>query len=666
MEDAQIREAYLKYKSHIYYDKALLFHRRQLAIFETHQDEKGMKMFDSRYKSSIFDNEPLTLDKKLSILSGKIESYTEDPSFIDSFLEELKLIYIPKEYSNPESNNNFISNQRVREVYPVDRTTVSIDIPTEIQIVVTLWVMKYGYLLDKELDTGCLGNRLILDKQKNGVIQGSGFFHPYYKQYQRWRDDGVKEAKSRLSNNESVVFLNLDIRHFFYSVRLDFQELENELNIPEDDNIHAIFKKLHLAFTEKVLKIGLPGISGETVGNQCILPIGLSSSYILANWYLSDFDQEIRQLLSPTYYSRYVDDIIILLANPDFDFHQKSKNDEVIFNFNRYKQRINRNRDKYDAKVSFKWDNLSTVERFILERMTPIVNLVDFPERLKTKYEKKEDQKKIFKLTCRKELYFQTKKTHLYFFDKTESSGAIDSLSQELEDRSSEFRDFPEDSENEMEFDEQAYKLIFEDLEEKNNALKLYKENRFGLSVFLANRIFTSLRRHNEPNKEESSKILRLFRGSNCLDHYQLWEKIFAYFLINEEPLEFVQFYQHAYECIYRIGKSEENETNLDVSDLQTGLFAHLNIAMEMALALNPAFLEKNGAALKDFEIFQNTNKDWFNIWLDLDFTSPKSYHISRFRRSNLIRHDYVVHALANYTKEAGNRSFNMVEKHLK
>ncbi|MBK9334032.1 MAG: hypothetical protein IPM96_16910 [Ignavibacteria bacterium] len=132
----------------------------------------------------------------------------------------------------------------------------------------------------------------------------------------------------------------------------------------------------------------------------------------------------------------------------------------------------------------------------------------------------------------------------LYYFDNNESTAVIDKLKQELNERASEFRDFPEESDGEKSFDEQAYHLIFENSEGKIRTLKDYKENRYGLSVFLANRIFAALRRSKKVNKSETEKLLKLFKGLNNLEHFRLWEKVFTFFLVNENPDGFVSFYK--------------------------------------------------------------------------------------------------------------------------
>ena len=77
--------------------------------------------------------------------------------------------------------------------------------------------------------------------------------------------------------------------------------------------LKRIFKKYH-----EVIKSELSVTHNECKDKE-ILPIGLTSSSILSNWYMIDFDEKIQKILKPIYYGRYVDDILIVLPNPIFD-----------------------------------------------------------------------------------------------------------------------------------------------------------------------------------------------------------------------------------------------------------------------------------------------------------------------------------------------------------
>ena len=392
------------------------------------------------------------------------------------------------------------------------------------------------------------------------------------------------------------------------------------------------------------------------------MPIGVASSYLLGNFYLREFDKRIKKLVPQIYYCRYVDDILIVIENPDFNFHKNKSCKSIKFSFEKYAKEV----IEGEEKISFSEDDLQKTERFILETFFPLVQLVDYPEYLKSvpqTEKEKDEENRIFKVTCIEGAYFQTRKTLLYFFDKKESTAVIDKLKQELEERASEFRDFPEDSAEDESFDEQAYHLIFEGSEGKIRTLKDYKENRYGLSVFLANRIFAAIRRSKKVDKLESEKLLKLFKGLNNLEHFRLWEKVFTFFLANENPEGFVSFYKHTFEEIMKLGDNKNTGIQgslITHADISKSLFIYFDISFELPLALNPGFIKKDTKPYKDLVIFRNTH-DWEIDFLNnIKLDGVDRLGITRFRKSNLIRHHYVSHPLLNYTKEARRKSLNL------
>lgn len=685
----ELKEAYIKLKSHIYHDTTELFQRRKLAEFET--------TTTTRNKFNRLKNQ--TVDEKLEKIVNLINSYNKkdkDNSFKE-ILEKINLIYLPKKFQKKNNNENFLSNKRIEDKYDIEKITVFADIPIELHLVVILWITTYGYKLDSKLDRGSVGNRLILNKAKDGVVKGSGLFKPYFSQYQKWRDNSVEEAQRKLQNGNKIAFINLDIKDYFYSVRLNFNEIEKIIfgNEGYKDNsiIHDIFKQFHFLFTEKLKEKQYPNNSINNIPpDTVILPIGIASSYILANYYLNDFDIRIRSLIPQVYYSRYVDDIIMVIENPNFDFHKTEKSEEIRFNFNTYIIKENKEIISYAKnEEEFYDDNIVPMtERFILETLYPLVKLVDYPEELKTQINSKkstinlDNEKRIFKLTSIDGVYFQGEKTLLYYFDNNESIAVIDKLKQELEERSSEFRDFPEGSSlGDGSFDEQAYHLVFDGTEGKIRTLKDYKENRYGLSVFLANRIFAALRMSKNVDSNETEKLLKLFKGLNNLEHFRLWEKVFTFLIVNNSQEGFIEFYKHSVNQIIKLkGNSNIIKQNTSTNYVQnskitgleviSSLVNYFNIAFELSLSLYPDFIKEDSQAYKKLNIIQEQleNSDSLKILAfidDLTLTKIDSDNIIKFRSSNLIRHHYVTHPLLNYTKAFNKKDsrLSLVDYHL-
>lgn len=665
-----IKSAYIKLKSHIYYDTTELFQRKKLAIFETGllDGEFAFLTKKSRYGENLFLN--VKLEDKLKQIVEEINEHHKTNSF-DEILNDINLIYLPKNFKKEEDCPNFLTNQRVYADYEVDRVTVFADIPIELHLVCVLWLMKYGYKLDAALSENCVGNRLILNKNKDAIVKGSGLFKPYFSQYQKWRDQSVEEAQSRLKKGSKVAFVNLDIKDYFYSVRLNFEEIEKIIfgvnGYEGGSNIHDIFKEFHYKFTDLIKSKKYPNkLINKIDDNEVVLPIGIASSYILGNYYLNDFDNRIKNLVPQVYYSRYVDDILMVFENPNFDFHKNEKCEDVKFSFSEYleKETIKGNKISYAKNDKEFYSNVCKTERFVLESLYPIVKLIDLPDELKTK---NNDEQSIFKITCYKSAYFQGKKTLLYYFDSEESTTVIDKLKQELEERSSEFRDFPEANDfGDGSFDNHAYHLIFDGSDGKIRTLKDYKENRFGLSVFLANRIFAALKRSKKVDKVERDKLLKFFKGLNNLEHFRLWEKIFTFFLVNDDQEGFVEFYKHTLTEIYKLNRdSKISFSKITQNDVSTSLVHYFDISLEMSLALNPKFIKKGTKAFKDLEIFHNTFKHVVEFWNKIELTKPDSFYVYRFRICNLIRHHYVANPLFNYTLLGGYSEESLVNRSL-
>lgn len=655
----QLKSAYLKYKAYIYHDTTELFQRQKLADFEA-----GIINYKTGIGKQIDPKSKFEL--KFTRLLELINDHNDEG--INKLLNEIKLIYLPKSFENKNEDKNYISNQRISDSYNIEKVTVFVDVPVELHLVTVLWIMKYGYKLDAKLDPSCFGNRLILNGLKDGVIKGSGLFKPYFNQYQKWRDTSVNEAERKLELGSDVAFINLDLQNFFYSAKIDFSIVENEIwgvnKYKKDSRIHEIFKKLYVECTNKVKETNYPNKElYENLGDRCILPIGLASSYVLGNYYLHDFDKKLKKLIPQINYSRYVDDILIVVENPNFNFGLDGECKSTRFSFDSYLKEVRSDR----ISINFDIDEISKSERFILETFYPLFTLVDAPKTSSSNDSGFDDEQsnknRIFKISCLDDAVFQPSKTLIYYFDHNEATTVIDKLKKDLEDKASEFRDFPEDSEFENSFDDQAYHLIYDGTEGKIRTLKDYRENRYGLSVYLSNRIFVALRSTKKVDVNESEKLLKLFRGLNNLEYFRLWEKIFTFFLANDNRNGFVKFFK---QTIIEILKLNSNSTQkilqstITHKDVATSLLRYFDISFEMPLALNPGFIKKDSSAYKDIEIFVNTYQIETLLYNGFSIQSTERGRIERFRISNLIRHHFVAHPLINYTKESSKNRLNL------
>lgn len=95
-----IKEAYNRLKTHVYYDNNDLFIRRRIAEFETNlSSEDDILSVNSEYitknKDGVFSK--LEFTKSLEEKFKKItDSINNDTSFFDSFFNKMKIKYLPK------------------------------------------------------------------------------------------------------------------------------------------------------------------------------------------------------------------------------------------------------------------------------------------------------------------------------------------------------------------------------------------------------------------------------------------------------------------------------------------------------------------------------------------------------------------------------------------
>ncbi|MGV3541504.1 MAG: RNA-directed DNA polymerase [Rufibacter sp.] len=666
----QINEAYNKLKTYIYYDNNDLILRRQFVEFESNRTKDVF--FDMFGGPSIYKDEDdvfnsftqLSSSGKLAKILIKLNEYHKDPSFFNKLIDDIDVNFYPKKIKEKDRVDSFISNKTVLDNYEVERVTPFIYAPIELHIISVLWILEFGYRFDAELGDCCLGNRLILNKENDKVVQGSGLFKPYFKQYKKWRDDSVFVAESLLKQGKDVLFLNLDIKDYYHSVRIkktDLVDVRYKEVLPEVWSLQDIFFKLHEKYTKIVSKqyqtphefFSLLNKNSNNDIEEVILPIGLLSSYVIGNHYLKKFDNRISGKIKPAYYGRYVDDILIVLSDPNPNYNNEEDDEGIKFNFEKYKEKLNK---RLPEQVSFDEKHISKIEKYILENFYPVVTLINSPSYLGEAKDFKKPEGRLIKLCGYKSLFCQSSKSLLYYFDHKESSLVIDKLKKELEERTSEFRDLPDEDDNDS-FEDSAYHLQYDGTDGKIRTLKDYRENRFGLTLYLSNRIFSALRHEKKISDDEREQVLKFFRGENCIKFYKLWERIFTFFLVNDQATAYVDFYLHCASQIDKINsKSKRISTSqVDSTKVRETLVEYLDCSHEIALSLNPSFINKAKQASLNFTFQLEKLKSKSFTFFDLAFepTNDKSYWVLRFRMTNMIRHQYVLHPLLSFTDGA-------------
>ncbi|WP_149241697.1 RNA-directed DNA polymerase [Dyadobacter sp. 32] len=642
--------AYKKLKTLAYHDNSDLYLRWKLAECE--------------YDTELNENkDPNKLLKKI-LRNLKEGEDQRSKDYWDDVFSEVGYYALPKQVKTYTEHENEVGNLDENEVliksvftnqreltndsYDVTKVTLFIDAPIEAYILSILWIMKIGQALDLLLDSKCFGNRLKTSIQKDGeprLVLNEGLFKPYYQQYQLWRDEGISTAKHYLEKGEDVLFINLDIKDYYYSVRLRQLEVQSDIDpecLVEWEYLDKLFWRLHKIFTSKIKRTGYPNSLINTIeDDEYILPIGLPSSYVLANWYLIGFDKRVNEFINPIYYSRYVDDIFIVTAKNDIKFDLSEKFDP-----------------KYKAYID-SIDRLRESEKYVIGLIYPVLKLRNSPYTDSQAFDKAASSTldQVFALTGYKNLFIQASKTLIYFFDANSSLALLDKFKNEIEKRSSEFRFLPDDELEKSGFDDEAYELVFDDSQHKIKTLKDYRESRYGIASHLSKKIYYTLRNGSRGTDEDAKKIMVFFKGTINLEHYRQWERLLTYLLVNDKKTYLFNYLRETLRQLENISLSNSvSATEIKSIEVKYALIQQFILSFQLVRGLDPN-LTLPADILRLFEECQRRNT--FESRRDL---KPKIHNdaFKTFRHSNLIRHNYISIPLLNYIE--GSENVSLIE----
>jgi len=264
------------------------------------------------------------LTEHLESLKTKIENLNFDDIQVEGYFDIPKSLDID---SKEKEKAHFFSNSKKHFDNVSTKDNVKfrrvLDSSIDFHIVSALWVEEVGQHLDALLSKHAYGSRLerincgqssecSFEEDRQYNLHSPKIFRSYQHQYQQWRDKGFK-AIEELHGSSSVIALTMDISSFFHTINL--KEFHSKV-FYKLFGLNKIFrKKLELQkFHEGFIDLIKRWNKNAELDKG--LPIGLSASPILANASMATFDRDIETKLSPVYYGRYVDDIILVLADP--------------------------------------------------------------------------------------------------------------------------------------------------------------------------------------------------------------------------------------------------------------------------------------------------------------------------------------------------------------
>ena len=535
IEIDKLKVAYRKLKHYFYYDNMNLFCRKAIAEFEASPDffERLEKL---KYSIDYFCTN-LKSDNHLQELLELID-YKVLPKKIKTLSNKDKTV----------SEGIFYTNTSFKNEITIDKITYFIEAPVEVYIISVLWIMKEGYLLEGKNVKHQYGNRLQMNRSRTSVADGLNLFMPYFVNYQKWRDNAINTAKELLTKGTNVAIVGLDIKSYYDSVELDFSKMEKRIVAAKGDQ-----EGVAAPFTQ-LLELVHQSYFSKRKGNLNGLPIGLLSSSVISNWYLSGFDNQVNKELRPIYYGRYVDDILIVLSNPSHNNEKGNKFSESFFN-------------KY------------FIDNDILIR----------------------NQKGEFQLTDNN-LCIQKEKISLMYFQANEPITLLNQFQEELRKNSSEFRFLPSDKNDS--FDGAAHSVNYSGSKLKFRSITDFTSDKFGASKYLANKIYAATQIDYVRDGATIKQLITYFKNERILEFHTLWEKLFTYFILVGNHKAIYQFLNNLDRSLNELKSSEDLEDELE--DIKYSLQDYLHTALSMAVALTGKALDSPSAYHSIGGVFEN------------------------------------------------------------
>ncbi|WP_018626609.1 RNA-directed DNA polymerase [Niabella aurantiaca] len=596
----EVKTAYKKLKSYVYHEN-----------------------FSLPLRISLAEYEGPNIAKKLEKLVDEINAYAQNPQTgIFRHYKSIRASLMPKNFEDNKGlladEAFYFSNANKLREYVIEKETPFILCPIEIHIVSILWIMKIGHKLDEKLSFPCYGNRLLRNYDNQFEENSIKLFRKYFISYNNWRDDAIKKAKGLHQLNLDVAILSLDLKSYYNSIDLDFASIRDI--DPEFNWLNNFLQGVHIAFSKLLEDENLIEQKGKR-----IIPIGLISSNILANYYLKDFDDAITQKVKPEFYGRYVDDIMFVVSNPKIFPESPSPVNSFIDQF--------------------------LVDNGIWGRDPGVA------------VEKNGANAEYHIKIGKNALPFQIKKVKLYHLLASESANLLDEFEKEIKKNSSEFKFQPESKNIFESFENASYKISYSDTVNKLRSIDGFNADKLGASKHLAKLISTTVaaeKLSKERFEEINDKIVTFFSGKRSLELNALWEKVFTFYVVNAAKDELIKFAKDQIENIFRIKIRERKITAPEYMDIQASLLTHLTNCFSMAASLNIAFF--NDAiidSLRDSR-YSNVTTFFFEfITIELVLKQAKA-----LIGSNLFRHNYLYYPLLNYcVQEEG---FNYLNKQLK
>lgn len=523
--------SYRKLKSYFYYNKNMIFMRKKLANFEmTEMNREFEKMADY-------------------LLHPR-----KNACYLESLIDQISFYVLPKKFIS--SSENEIRSNIIDRNKKVTSVNFFVDAPIQIHILDTLWTVCLGKIVhdEKILSTNCYANKL-KNLYKNNYVDfySNRLFEPYFNNYAKWRNKSFEVTERNYNNGNHSILISIDIKSYYYSINLKFRSFDKLFSCSKElkkfNVITKAMQQVYIKYTKCVSKYS-NNIS-ITTQTTSVLPIGLLSSMLIANVYLSHFDKTINSKKCIKSYGRYVDDMIFVFSYNDLSF---KSNDEII--------------------------NDTLIKNNIINRKAD-----------------------IYYLAKHKNLKIQKTKINIIHFSPNGSRSIFEYYNKHIKIIPSQTNIIPWKELDFPDFEEAAY--FHDNMSEHVKIREIGKinTNAFEISKYFSSYIYNKKSICNVENiKEQKDKIYNFFSDSQAIEFYNNWINLFYFYILFCDKSDLKRINSNLRKFIrnidYKFLNDEYKNKRSVIARLKRTLNLHLEISYYSALAIRIDYVDNSKVKL--------------------------------------------------------------------
>lgn len=525
-----VEGSYKKLKSYYYYDKTLLYIKMKIVEFEA--DEK--------------------FNDKLEILSKNL--FEDNLEYFEELKRQVKFCVLPKTFKSINNDTRLIRGN-VDKNKKISKVNFTIELPVELLILDLMWTLfvkkiykehhgDFVYSYAGQFKKG------VFNKEEE-LIAGIDFksnrcFEPYFQCYTKWRNTALDSALETCKN-ENTVMISLDLKSFYYNINFDFGDFakifDNDARYTEIEFLTSMISDIYTKYTELVVKYK-KGITKSV--EKTVFPIGLISPLILRDIALEGVDNSIKNGLSPKYYGRYVDDMLIVVGTGPIEH---ISTEEIIENILVKKRILNAKNTKGEYE-------------FFAE---PSVKL-------------------------------QGEKVNCFYFEKGKENILLDVYCKKIKKNSSEANLLPDIDVLSDSFNSRAYTMNSSDDSMKIRNLEFMESDNYNATLFI-NGLKGILKNASYDKKyieNYLTDIGNFYSGSQAIEFSNTWRTIFELLILCKDKDRANTFYLNVKKEIENLSFDyiEEDEIfskkkQTILNNLKRSLVLKLDISIGLAVALD-------------------------------------------------------------------------------